>query len=72
MFRVGDLETFSAHNILEKYGSGTIGLRSTNKKRGDSTDKSREQPSKFYKFFGNTTVDKWEYESARPKYLSRQ
>ena len=36
-----NLETFSAHNILQKYGSGTIGLCSTNKKRGDSTDESR-------------------------------
>ena len=67
-----DFETFSADNIFEKYGAGTSGLRSQNKKRGTGDEDSAGRPAKIYKFFGNTTADGWERESARPKYLSRQ
>ena len=33
-----DLTTFSADNIFEKYGTGTTGLRSQNKKRGNGDE----------------------------------
>ena len=67
-----DLETVSANNILEKYGADTSGLRSQIKKRGAGDENSGGGSSKVYKFFGNTTANKWEHKSVRPKYLSRQ